>query len=121
VKSALYRERVSCPDHTLRALAWQLFADEGALVESSTQPDAEAAPVVPETVGDRFLEVMCGLAEAKRRREADLARDEAQLAAKKRELESLRAEVDRLESLVSALRQEAAAARPAESPESPPR
>jgi hypothetical protein len=121
VKSALYRERVSCREHTLRALAWQLFADEGALVEASTQPDAEAAPVVPETVGDRFLDVMCGMAEAKRRREADLARDEAQLVAKKRELESLRAEVDRLESLVSKLREEAAAARPAESPEVPPR
>lgn len=122
VRVAIYRERVSCRDHTLRALAWQLLAEEGALLEGSTQPEAEAAPVVPETVGDRFLEVMCALAEAKRRREADLARDEAQLAAKKRELDALKAEVDRLEVLVAKLREEAAStARPAEAPEAAPR
>lgn len=118
VRIALYRERVSCRNHSLRALGWQLLAEEGTVVESSAQPEAEAAPVVPETVGDRFLEVMCALAEAKRRRESDLARDEAQLAAKKRELEALKAEVERLDALVSKLREEAAAApRPADTPE----
>lgn len=120
VRLALYRERVSCRDHTLRALAWQLFTSEGALLESTIKPESDAAPVVPETVGDRFLEVMCGLAEAKRRREADLARDEALLAAKKHELEALKTEVDRLESVVSRQREESAAVRPAESPEEPP-
>lgn len=122
VRMAVYRERVSCRDHTVRTLAWQLMAEEGALVESSSQPEAEAAPVVPETVGDRFLEVMCTLAEAKRRREADLARDEAQLAVKKRELDALKAEVERLDTLVTKLREEAAAtARSTETPEAPGR
>ena len=78
-RSAFYRERVHCRDHTLRTLSWQLFADEGAVIESSTAPEAEAAPIVPETVGDRFQELVCGLAEARRKRDADIAGQEALL------------------------------------------
>jgi len=33
-KSALYRERMQCRDHTLRALSWQLLADEGHRLRS---------------------------------------------------------------------------------------
>jgi len=70
-KSALYRERMHCRDHTLRALSWQLLADEGAVIESSTAPESEAGSIVPETVGDRFQSVMCGFAEARKLREAE--------------------------------------------------
>ena len=98
-----------CRDHTLRALSWQLLADEGAVIESSTAPEAEAASIVPETVGDRFHSVMCGFAETRKQRETDIARDEAQLAARRKELDALKAEVERLEAALAKLRDDAAA------------
>jgi hypothetical protein len=111
-KSALYRERMNCRDHTLRALSWQLLADEGAVIESSTVPEAEAGSIVPETVGDRFQSVMCGFAEARKLREADIARDESQLAARRKELDALKAEVERLEAALTKLREDAQALAP---------
>lgn len=106
-KSALYRERMHCRDHTLRALSWQLLGDEGAVIESSTAPDAEAGSIVPETVGDRFQSVMCGFAEARKLREADIARDESLLVARRKELDALKAEVERLEAALARLREDA--------------
>lgn len=115
-KSAIYQERIHCRDHTVRALAWQVFADEGVTLESSNTADADAATIVPETVGDRFGSVMCQFVEAQRRRDADLAREEAQLAARKKDLERLKAEVDQLEASVFRLRLETAKSQPAQVP-----
>ncbi len=117
-RSALYHERIHCRDHTLKALAWQLFADEGSVLETSTTPEAEivAIAIVPETVGDRFQDVMCRLVEARRRREADIARDEAQLATRRKDLEQLKAEIDRLEAAIDRMRFEAALTAPAAPP-----
>jgi hypothetical protein len=115
-KSAIYQERIHCRDHTVRALAWQVFADEGVTLESSATADAEAAAIVPETVGDRFGNVMCQFVEARRRRDADLAREEAQLAARKKDLEQLKAEIDQLEASVFRLRLETAKSQPAQVP-----
>jgi hypothetical protein len=122
-KIALYRERMHCRDHTLRALSWQLLADEGAVIEASTAPEPEPSPVVPETVGDRFQSVMCALLESARQRDAEIARDESQLTARRKELEALKTEVDRLEATLGKLRSEAAAMlpKPEASPESPPK
>lgn len=103
-RSAVYQEAIHCRDHTLRTLAWQLFADDGAMIESATSPESEASAIAPETIGDRFQAAMCDLVDARRRRDADLARDEAQLAAKRKELEALKLEIERLESSISRLR-----------------
>lgn len=111
-KLALYRERMHCRDHTLRALSWQLLADEGVTIETSSAPEAEATPVVPETVGDRFQSVMCAFVESTKQRDADIARDEAQLTARRKELEALKAEVERLEAALGKLRNDAAALLP---------
>lgn len=115
-KSAIYQERIHCRDHTVRALAWQVFADEGITLESSNTADADAAAIVPETVGDRFGNVMCQFVEARRRRDADLAREEANLAARKKDLEQLKAEIDQLEASVFRLRLETAKSQPAPMP-----
>lgn len=121
-RSALYHERIHCRDHTLKALAWQLFADEGSQLETSTTPEAEIAAlaIVPETVGDRFQDVMCRLVEARRRREADITRDEAQLAARRKDLEQLKAEIERLEASIDRMRFESALSVPAASPAAAP-
>jgi hypothetical protein len=118
-KSAIYQERIHCRDHTVRALAWQVFADEGVALESSAAADAEAAAIVPETVGDRFGSVMCPLVEMRRRRDADLARDEALLIAKRKDLEQLKLEIDQLEAAVIRLRIETAQSQPAVATTSP--
>ncbi|MEO8040575.1 MAG: surface-adhesin E family protein [Betaproteobacteria bacterium] len=105
-RSAFYRERVHCRDHTLRTLSWQLFADEGAVIEASAAPDAEAAPIVPETVGDRFQELVCGLADARRKRDADIAGQETLLAARRKDLDALKAEIEHIEAKLAVLRAE---------------
>lgn len=111
-KTALYRERMQCHEHTLRALSWQLFADEGAVIEASTVPEADAASIVPETVGDRFQEFMCALAEARRKHDADVVREEAQLATRRKELETLKAEIEHIEAALAKLREDALALQP---------
>lgn len=103
-RSAIYQERIHCRQHTLRTLGWQLFAAEGAALESATTADAEAGPIVPETIGDRFQTVMCELVDVRRRQAAEFAREEALLASKRKELEALRTEVERLEDSVARLR-----------------
>lgn len=119
-KSAIYQERIHCRDHTVRALAWQVFADEGVTLEASDNADADAVAIVPETVGDRFGSVMCPFVEARRRRDADLARDEAQLAARRKDLEQLKLEIDQLEASVLRLRIETARSQPAPAAATPP-
>lgn len=106
---ALHQERINCRDHTLRGLAWQLYAEEGAMLDSATQSDAEAVAIVPETIGDRFQAVMCELVVQQRQKDADLARDEAALAARRRELEALKADIERLEAQIQSLRADRAA------------
>lgn len=120
-RSAIYHERIHCRDHTLKALAWQLFADEGGMLESTTVPEADVAAIAiaPETVGDRFQDLMCGLVEARRRRDADLARDEAHLAARRKELEQLKLEIERLETSIDRMKFEAAQGASAPSTVSP--
>jgi polyhydroxyalkanoate synthesis regulator phasin len=109
---ALHQERINCRDHTLRGLAWQLHAEEGAMLDSATQSDAEAVAIVPETIGDRFQAVMCELVAQRRQKDADLARDEATLAARRKELEALKADIERLEGQIQSLQSERAAAQP---------
>lgn len=108
-RSAIYQERIHCRNHTLKSLGWQLFAADGAALEGATTTEGEAISIVPETIGDRFQSAMCELVEARRRQQAEFAREEALLTAKRKELETLRAEVERLEESVARLRAREAA------------
>ncbi|MCW5626904.1 MAG: hypothetical protein KIT73_19465 [Burkholderiales bacterium] len=111
-RTAIYRERIHCRDHTLRALTWQLQSEDGQILETAPASDTEAAPIVPETVGDRFQDVMCGLLDARKRRDAEIIREESQLDSRRQELDALKAEIQRLEATVLRLRSEAAAVVP---------
>lgn len=118
-RSAIYQEWIHCRDHTLRTLAWQLYGDDGAMLESAATPESEAAAIAPETIGDRFQAAMCEIVETRRRRDADIARDEALLAAKRKELDALKAEIDRLESSIGRLRTSDSIVPAPNAPESP--
>jgi hypothetical protein len=112
-RNAVYQERIHCRDHTLKAIAWQVFADEGALLDSMGATDSDPASIVPETVGDRFRDIMCKLVEARRSRDADLAQDEARLAIRRKELEQLKQEIEQLELSILRTRIETGQALPA--------
>lgn len=118
-RSAVYQEWIHCRDHTLRTLAWQLYADDGAMIESAATPESEAAAIAPETIGDRFQAAMCDIVEARRRRDADIARDEALLATKRKELDALKAEIERLETSIGRLRASESASPAPATPEPP--
>jgi hypothetical protein len=59
--SAMYRERVDCKSHTQRTLGYLLYSRDGTIIENVHKPDAEAEPIIPETVGDRYEKLMCSL------------------------------------------------------------
>jgi hypothetical protein len=61
-RSAMYRERVDCRTHTGRTLGYLLYGGDGGVIENAYTPDAAAEPVVPDTVGDHYEKLMCGLA-----------------------------------------------------------
>lgn len=66
VASALYRERIHCSEHTVRPLTHIVNAVGGAVIEHLAAIEAEAAAVIPETVGDVFEQVLCTLVKARR-------------------------------------------------------
>lgn len=66
--SALYRERIHCVEHTVKPLSYIVHGVSGAVIEH-VAAEGEAAPIVPETIGDVFEQVMCAQA-ALRREEA---------------------------------------------------
>ncbi len=57
--SALMRERIDCREHTLRLLSFLYYDAQGTVIEYVAEAEKEAAPIIPETVGDRFEQVLC--------------------------------------------------------------
>lgn len=60
--STLMRERINCREHTLRLLSFLYHDAQGAQIEYVADAEASAAPIIPDTVGDQFEQVLCALA-----------------------------------------------------------
>ena len=60
--STLMRERIHCREHTLRLLSFLYHDAQGAQIEYVADAEASAAPIIPDTVGDQFEQVLCALA-----------------------------------------------------------
>lgn len=60
--SALMRERINCREHTLRLLSFLYHDAQGAQLEYVADADKAEAPIIPDTVGDQFEQVLCALA-----------------------------------------------------------
>lgn len=60
--SALMRERINCREHTLRLLSFLYQDAQGAQLEYVADADKAEAPIIPDTVGDQFEQVLCTLA-----------------------------------------------------------
>lgn len=76
--SGLYRERIHCAEHTLKLISYLLYAPDGGTIEYAAGHDGEAAPIIPDTLGDVFEKTACELVRRKqdeqRRKQAEEAK-----------------------------------------------
>lgn len=57
--SGLLRERIHCAEHTAKLMSYLYYSTTGETIEYVAQDDSEAAPIIPDTVGDAFERVLC--------------------------------------------------------------
>lgn len=63
--SALYRERIHCSEHTVKALSHIVHGGAGAVIEQVAS-EGEATPIIPESIGDLFEAALCPQVRSKR-------------------------------------------------------
>lgn len=64
--SGLYRERIHCAEHTLKLISYLLYSANGGTIEYVANSDSDAAPIIPDTLGDVFEKTACSLLRQKR-------------------------------------------------------
>lgn len=64
--SGLYRERIHCAEHTLKLISYLLYAADGSTIEYIANNEGDAAPIIPDTLGDAFEKTACDLVAQKR-------------------------------------------------------
>jgi hypothetical protein len=101
--SAMYRERIDCRTHSNRTLGYLLYAQDGTVIENMHKPDAEAEPIIPETVGDQFEKLMCALSVE---RTAESKALSAGTGSVPRSAEEIRQEIDALEARLRILQEQ---------------
>ncbi len=57
--SSLMRERIDCREHTLRLLSFLYQDAQGTTIEYVADAEKEGAPIIPDTVGDKFEHALC--------------------------------------------------------------
>lgn len=63
--SGLYRERIHCAEHTLKLISYLLYAPDGNTMEYVAAHENDAAPIIPDTLGDVFEKTTCDLVRQK--------------------------------------------------------
>jgi hypothetical protein len=106
VASALFREQISCDDHTMRVHARVFRSADGTIVEQVNHTVAESVAIIPDTVGDALWRSLCPLVAGHRAAEDRLKTMQERLDNRRRELDRLRVEVEELEASVARLRTE---------------
>lgn len=76
--SGLYRERIHCAEHTLKLISYLLYGPSGEIVEYVSSAEGEAAPIIPDSLGDVFEKSLCPL--VWRKQEEDRLKAEAEAA-----------------------------------------
>ncbi|MFM9913177.1 MAG: surface-adhesin E family protein [Methylophilaceae bacterium] len=59
VVSGILRERIHCGEHTAKLLTYLYYSAKGDTVDYVAQDESLASPIVPDTVGDKFDDVLC--------------------------------------------------------------
>ncbi len=106
VSTALYREQINCDDHTMRVHAQVFRTADGTIVEQASHAAAEAAAIVPDTVGDILWRSLCPIVNAHRASDDRLKAMQERLDNRRRELDRIRVEVEELDASVTRLRTE---------------
>lgn len=57
--SGLLRERIDCSEHTAKLISYLYYADNGETLDYVAKDESEAAPIIPDTVGDAFERALC--------------------------------------------------------------
>jgi hypothetical protein len=78
IASGLYRERIHCAEHTLKLISYLLYTPTGELFEYAPTREGEAAPIIPDSLGDVYEKALCPLVlkkqeEARQKAEAEAA------------------------------------------------
>ena len=87
VASGLLRERIDCAEHTAKLISYLYYATSGDTVEYLAKDESEAAPIIPDTVGDAFEQKLCPIVWRKQeeaRIKAEQRAAEAELSATRR-------------------------------------
>lgn len=87
VSSGLLRERIDCAEHTAKLISYLYYATTGETVEYIAKDESEAAPIIPDTVGDAFEQKLCPMVWRKQeevRIKAEQRAAEAELSAIRR-------------------------------------
>jgi hypothetical protein len=78
--SGLFRERIHCAEHTLKLVSYLLYAADGSTIEYVAANEGDAAPIIPDTLGDIFEKTTCVLVRLKHAEQRRKAPEEPQKA-----------------------------------------
>lgn len=81
IASGLYRERIHCAEHTLKLISYLLYTPAGELFEYAPTKEGEAAPIIPDSLGDVFEKALCPLVRQKREEERQKSEEKAKAEA----------------------------------------
>ncbi|BCB28463.1 hypothetical protein SKTS_33490 [Sulfurimicrobium lacus] len=76
--SGLFRERIHCAEHTLKLISYLLYAADGSTIEYVAANEGDAAPIIPDTLGDIFEKTTCELVRLKHEEQRRKAPEETQ-------------------------------------------
>lgn len=76
--SGLFRERIHCAEHTLKLISYLLYAADGTTIEYVAANEDEAAPIIPDTLGDIFEKTACELVRQKHEEQRRKSLEESQ-------------------------------------------
>lgn len=92
--SGVLREQLDCAEHTAKRLSYLYYSGTGEIIDYVPNEDTEAAPIIPDSVGDTFEHVLCPM--VWRKQEED--RIKAEQKAAQTELEAAAKEAKKAES-----------------------
>lgn len=55
----ILRERIHCGEHTAKLMSYLYYTSSGESIDYVAQDDSAPAPIIPDTVGDAFDQVLC--------------------------------------------------------------